>query len=155
MKKINNSEIDQIKNIDNPRFELNRLVGYKFNKNAEVYAEDNLGAYIIIEKNYLNSDETYIRFLMGCKRGCGSALLKEVIETFGRVVLLSMPSAGEPLLNYYRDLGLNEVVMSSTVYKEPRHFFFTDDIKLEEFIEPLMKKYGGTKYEYKNRECTN
>ena len=56
MKKINNSEIDQIKNIDNPRFELNKLVGYKFNKNAEVYAEDNLGAYIIIEKNYLNSD---------------------------------------------------------------------------------------------------
>ena len=77
MKKIDNSEIDQIKNIDNPRFELNRLVGYKFNQNAEVYAEDNLGAYIIIEKNYLNSNENYVRFLMGCKRGSGSILLKD------------------------------------------------------------------------------
>ena len=140
MKKIDNSEIDQIKNIDNPRFELNRLVGYKFNQNAEVYVEDNLGAYIIIEKNYLNSNENYVRFLMGCKRGSGSILLKEAIETFGRIVLLSMPAAGEPLLNYYRDFGLNEVVISSNAYKEPRHFFFTDDIKLEEFIEPLMKK---------------
>ena len=141
MRILNKNELDSVQNINNPRFDEKRVYNYKFDPHVVIYTNDR--AYAVVQTNSLGINETYVRSLLSAEKGYGSKLLNELIEEFGRVILLSKPAAGESLLNYYRSLGLNEVVLDSPIYNMPRHFFYSNDLTLEEIQKPLEEKYKG------------
>ena len=137
--------------IDNPRFEKDQFTQY-FGQDeiswCGLFSNDgNCLSLAAIQHNHPFSGYLYISEIQTLKKGFGLPLLKEIVDRYKKVWLMANTSAGDTLIDYYRDTGLfEEIAIEDSVYGCPVYFFCTsqcDYVKLEGYCVAFYANDNG------------
>jgi hypothetical protein len=151
---ISNVSSDEIENIlDTAKIENKRFERIQFSKYLE-FGGDNYNwcvlknndeplAVALLNDNTPFKDYYLIAEIQTLKKGYGKILLQEIIKQYKKVWLMANTTAGEDLLNYYRSLKLNEIVVPESVYECPAYFFCSNDCDIEKLENYIIAFYSN------------
>ena len=137
--------------IDNQRFEKDQFTKY-FGQDkiswCGLFSQDgNCVSLAAIQHHHPFSGYLYISEIQTLKKGYGLQLLKKIVEQFRKVWLMANTSAGDSLIDYYRDTGLfEEIAIEDSIYGCPAYFFCTsqcDYVKLEGYCVAFYANDNG------------
>jgi len=152
VKLLTNVPEDTIKNIldtqkiENPRFEkiqFEKYLGIPETTWTTLMDKEGCLAIAAVKEDQPFNGYCYIEEIQSLKKGYGQHLLKELFKKYRKVWLMSNTAAGETLTDYYRKLGLEEIVIEDSVYGCPAHFFCTKECDYDKMENYLIAFYSN------------